>query len=76
MHNMQNVDHVISFLKGCHEDVLAKNYDHPEEQATLPIFLYIDLNLDPCHHEQETDCFMYAFVDNHECEFANQLAEE
>jgi hypothetical protein len=76
VHNMQEADHVISFLEGCHEDVFAKNDDHLEEQATLLNCFDTDLNLDPCHHEQETDCFMYAFVDNHECEFADQLAEE
>ena len=75
-HNMQQADHAISFLEWCHEDVFAKNDDQLEEQATLPNWFDTDLNLDPCHHEQETDCFMYAFVDNHECEFADQPAEE
>jgi hypothetical protein len=35
-----------------------------------------DLNLDPCYHEQETDCFLYAFEDNHECKFVDQPVEE
>jgi hypothetical protein len=36
----------------------------------------VDLHPDLCHHEQETDCFMYSFVDSQENEFANQLVEE
>jgi hypothetical protein len=56
--------------------VFTKNDENLEEQATLPNCFDTDLNLDPCHHDQETDCFMYAFVDNHECEFPDQPAEE
>jgi hypothetical protein len=76
VHNMQEADRVISFLEGFHEDVFAKNDDKLEEQDTLLNFFDIDLNLDPFHHELETDCFMYTFVDGHECEFVDQLAEE
>ena len=76
VHNMQEVDHVISFLEGFHEDVFSKNEEELEEQVVVPNFFDTDLNLDPCHHEQETDCFMYAFVDNHECKFADKLVEE
>jgi hypothetical protein len=32
VHNMQKVDHVVSFLEGCHEDVFSKNDDQLEEQ--------------------------------------------
>jgi hypothetical protein len=56
--------------------VFANNDDQLEEQYTLLNFFDTNLNLDPCHHEQETDYFMYAFVDNHKCEFVDQLAEE
>jgi hypothetical protein len=70
MHNMQEVDHVISFLERCHEDVFAKNDEKLEEQVVVPNCFDTDLNLDPCHHEKETDCFMYALEDSHESEFA------
>jgi hypothetical protein len=69
VHNMKEVDHVICFLEGFHEYVFAKNDEQPEEKDTLPNCFDTGLNLDPCHHEQETIYFMYAFVDNHECEF-------
>ena len=36
----------------------------------------VDLHPDLCHHEQETDYFMYSFVECQEDEFANQLVEE
>jgi hypothetical protein len=36
----------------------------------------VDLHLDLCHHEKETDCFMYALVEIHKCEFVDQPAKE
>jgi hypothetical protein len=36
----------------------------------------VDLHPDLCHHEQKTDCFMYALVDSHKCEFSDQPTKE
>jgi hypothetical protein len=76
VHNMKKVDHVISFLEGCHEDVFEKNDDKLEEQANLPSFFDTNLAFDPSHDKHGVDYFMYSFIDSLENEFANQLVED
>jgi hypothetical protein len=55
--------------------VFAKNDEKLEEQVDVLNGFDIGLNLDPCHHEQKTDCFIYALVDNHKFVFVDQLAK-
>jgi hypothetical protein len=56
--------------------LFAKNDEKLEEQVVVLNCFDIDLNLDPCYHEKETDGFMYEFEDNHEFEFVDHPAEE